>query len=105
MTDNAKIVLVKSTTDEADDDVISAFLEMAGDSICNYCDPYGNVEREVLLDKYGGVQARLAAYFINKIGADGEQSHTENGISRSYEAADIPPSLLRELTPICGVIR
>lgn len=103
MTDESKIVLVKSMTDEKDEDIISVFLEMAGDSVCKYCDPYKRVERETLLDEYGGVQARIAAYFLNKRGADGESAHSENGTSRSYESGDIPESLLRELTPICGV--
>lgn len=104
MTDYEKVVLVKSMTDEADDDIISAFLEMAGDSVCKYCDPYKRVDRETLLDEYGGVQTRIAAYFLNKRGADLELGHTENGIGRSYESGDIPPSLLRELTPICGTV-
>jgi len=103
MTDESKIVLVKSMTDEEDEDIISAFLEMAGDSVCKYCDPYKRVERATLLEEYGGVQARIAAYFLNKRGADGESAHSENGTSRSYESGDIPESLLRELTPICGV--
>ena len=103
MTDESKIVLVKSMTDEKDEDIISVFLEMAGDSVCKYCDPYKRVERETLLEEYGGVQARIAAYFLNKRGADGESAHSENGTSRSYESGDIPESLLRELTPICGV--
>lgn len=104
MTDYAKVVLVKSMTDEADDDIISAFLEMAGDSVCKYCDPYKRVDRETLLDEYGGVQTRIAAYFLNKRGAEGQVSMGENGISRGYESGDIPESLLRELTPICGVV-
>jgi hypothetical protein len=103
MTDESKIVLVKSMTDEKAEDIISVFLEMAGDSVCKYCDPYKRVERETLLEEYGGVQARIAAYFLNKRGADGESAHSENGTSRSYESGDIPESLLRELTPICGV--
>ena len=103
MTDESKIVLVKSMTDEEDEEIISAFLAMAGDSVCKYCDPYKRSERETLLEEYGGVQARIAAYFLNKRGAEGENSHSENGISRGYESGDIPDSLLRELTPICGV--
>ena len=36
-------------------------------------------------------------------GAEGEKSHSENGISRTYENAELPDSLLREITPIAGV--
>lgn len=104
MTDYEKLVIVKAMTDEEDEDVISAFLYMAGDAICNYCDPFSSTDREDLLDRYGGAQARTAAAWLNKRGADGQISHSENGISRSYESGDIPTSILKELTPMCGVV-
>ena len=104
MTDATKIALVKSMTDETDADTISAFIELAGDAIYHYADPYKQTDKRELLENYGGVQARAAAYFLNKRGADGEVGHSENGINRSYEAADLPDSLLKEITPICGVV-
>lgn len=105
MTDADKIQLVKAMSDETDDAVISAFLSMAGDAIINYVDPYRTTDRDELLDKYGGIQAKAASYFLNKRGADGQTSHSENGISRSYESGDLPASLLREITPFCGAVR
>lgn len=104
MTDAAKIVLVQSMTDETDADVISAFLDLAGDAVYHYADPYKQTDKETLLEHYGGVQARAAAYFLNKRGAEGEITHNENGINRAYEKADLPESLLHEITPICGVV-
>lgn len=104
MTDAAKIVLVQSMTDETDADVISAFLDLAGDAVYHYADPYKQTDKTELLEHYGGVQARAAAYYLNKRGAEGQASHSENGIGRSYEAADLPDSLLKEITPICGVV-
>ena len=74
MTDESKIVLVKSMTDEKDEEIISAFLAMAGDSVCKYCDPYKRSERETLLEEYGGVQVRIAAYFLNKRGLRGRSA-------------------------------
>lgn len=103
MTEAEKIVLVKAMTDETDDDVISAFLSMAADAICNYVDPFETTDKNAVLSKYGSVQAKAAAYYMNKRGADGQTGHTENGISRSYESGDLPPSLLREITPKVGV--
>lgn len=104
MTEAAKIGLVKAMTDETDDEIISAFLSLAGDAICHYADPFNRADQGSVLDRYGGVQARAAAYFLNKRGADLQSGHTENGVSRQYEAADLPPSLLREITPICGLL-
>lgn len=104
MTDSEKSVLVQAMTEETDDDIISAFLTLAGDAICNYADPYGVADKEKLLDRYGGVQVKAAVYYLNKRGAEGQTSHGENGISRGYESGDLPNSLLKEITPICGVI-
>lgn len=103
MTDAEKIVLVKSMTEETDTDVISAFLALAGDAIYHYADPFKQTDKVELLEDYGGVQARAAAYYLNKRGAEGQTSMGENGISRGYEKADLPPSLLCEITPICGI--
>ena len=105
MTDTDKIVLVKAMSDETDDAVISAFLSMAGDAVYHYADPYKTTDKETVLDEYGGVQARAAAYYLNKRGADGQTSHSENGISRGYETGDLPESLKREITPICGITK
>ena len=102
MTNAEKIAIVKGMSGEANDDTISAFLLMAGETIYRYADPYGKSSKEKILDTYGATQAKAAAYYLNKRGADGQKSHTENGISRSYENGDLPDSLLREITPICG---
>ena len=104
MNDAEKIVLVEAMTDETNATTISAFLSMAGDAICHYCDPYGTLDHEDIIAKYGSAQSKLAAYFLNKRGADGQTSHSENGISRSFESGDIPPSIMREITPFCGVV-
>ena len=102
MTNAEKIAIVKGMTEETDDSTISAFLLMAGETIYRYADPYGKSSPEKVLEIYGATQAKAAAYYLNKRGADGQRGHTENGISRSYENGDLPDSLLREITPICG---
>ena len=50
-------------------------------------------------------QVEVAAYLLNKRGAEGETAHSENGISRSYEDGDVPSSLLRDIVPYAGVVR
>lgn len=104
MTDAEKIILVKAMTDETDDATISAFLSMAGDAVYHYVDPYKGHDKTEILEDCGGPQVRIAADWLNKRSADGQIAMTENGISRTWEAADIPPSILRELTPYCGVV-
>lgn len=105
MTDVEKMILVRAMTEEENDDVISAFLSMAGEAIVNLVDPHSTTDKDAVLERYGGVQIRIASAWLNKRGADGQISHSENGISRGYESGDIPASILRELTPICGVTK
>jgi hypothetical protein len=41
---------------------------------------------------------------FNKRGAEGETSHSENGVSRTYSSASVSEELLREITPKAGVV-
>lgn len=43
-------------------------------------------------------------YLLNKRGAEGQTAHSENGISRSYEDGDVPPTLLRDIVPFASVM-
>lgn len=54
-------------------------------------------------DRYLDLQFRIAMDLYNKIGAEGETSHSENGISRTYESSWISEQLLAEVTPYAGV--
>lgn len=104
MTDAEKIVMVKAMTDETDEDVISAFLSKAGEEIYLVADPYKTTDKDDVLEEYGGVQADAAAYYINKRGWDFQTSHSENGVSRTYESGGLPDSILRRITPKAGVV-
>lgn len=84
------------------DDILLAYLSVAGQKIINKAYPYG--DGDSVPKRYGLLQCEIAAYLLNKRGAEGQTSHSENGISRSYESADVPESMLREVVPFCGVI-
>ena len=103
MTEAEKIVLVQTMCGETDDDVISAYLYMAGQKILSIAYPYQTVTE--VPTKYEHVQIDAAVYMLNKRGAEFQLSHSENGISRTYEAADLPPSLLRGVAPLCGTVK
>ena len=105
MTNAEKIIMVKAMCDETDDSIISAFLTLAGDAVYNYVDPFGMSVKMDVLEQYGSVQAKAAAYYINKRGYDFQTSHSENGVSRVFETGDLPSSILKELTPKVGAVR
>jgi hypothetical protein len=86
------------------EEVLLAYLNIAGRKIINRACPYGTDETEVPI-RYDFLQCEIAAYLLNKRGAEGQTGHSENGISRSYESADVPESLLGAITPMVGVLR
>lgn len=52
-------------------------------------------------EQYSDLICRMAIYSIAKMGAEGQTSHSENGISRSYgNASQYPDELLNEVTPL-----
>ena len=104
MTQTEKLQLLKAMVGESDtEEVLLAYLTIAGQKIMNRAYPYGTEETEVPV-RYGLLQCEIAAYLLNKRGAEGQTSHSENGISRSYESADVPESMLGAVTPFCGVM-
>ena len=104
MTQVEKLKLLKAMVGESDtEEVLLAYLNIAGRKILNRAYPYGTDETEVPT-RYDFLQCEIAAYLLNKRGAEGQVSHGENGISRSYESADVPESMLGAVTPMIGVI-
>lgn len=76
------------------DSVLQFYLDNARDIICELRNS------DIVESKYSNTQIKIAIELYNKRGAEGQTSHTENGISRNYESADVSPSLLREITPM-----
>lgn len=103
MTDAEKRAALTVMTGEANADVLSTYLLLAKSAILHYAYPVSTPPDE-LPSKYDELQVDIAAYKLNKRGAEGETAHSENGVNRSYENADIPRSLLRRITPYAAVI-
>ena len=53
---------------------------------------------------YETLQCEIAAYLVNKRGAEGEIAHGENGVSRTYASPDVPDDMLRDVVPLAGVL-
>ena len=86
------------------DELLSTFITDAEDAIMNRAYPYGYSAETVFPVKYDVLSCKIAIYLLNKRGADGQLSHSENGISRSYGGSDIPADMLQTVIPYCGVI-
>lgn len=108
MTNEEKLTMVRvmsESTDSEDwsDDILLAYLTIAGSKIIERAYPYDDTVEEVPR-RYEILQCEIAVYLLNKRGAEGEISHSENGISRTYGSADVPDSMLSIITPMVGVI-
>ena len=90
-------------TEEQDEEVLSEYLRWAEQVVLNRLYPFGYDEGTKLPARYYSVCERIAVYFYNKDGAEGEKVHLENGIHRHYETGDVPPTLLTEITPYVSI--
>lgn len=103
MTDSEKKTMLTAMTGETNETVLSTYLSIAGNKVCRRAYPFDSTQT-VVPAKYDVIQVEIAAYLINKRGAEGEKNHTENGISRTYESGDVPASLLRDIIPFSSVL-
>lgn len=105
MTTTKKIEIISNMLDHSvDDNVISAYLEMAGDIILNRLFPFGDRPYDAVPSVYVQNEIDITIYLINKRGAEGEKAHSENGVSRTYESGGVPESLLANITPYVKIL-
>ena len=90
-------------TENASDMELEDLLESAKAVILSRRFPFGEWPEEIEA-KYKDLQIRIATEMYNKIGAEGQTSHSENGVSRTYASASVSEELLREITPKGGVV-
>lgn len=103
MTDEEKRNMISVMSDETDQTVLSAYLNLAKQIIFEKAFPFGNFPEEMPA-QYDGLHVEIAVYLLNKRGAEGESVHLENGVSRHWEDGSVPPSLLRRIIPFAGVV-
>ena len=98
-----QIERLKLLSGETDEKILSAFLDIAGERIIRRAYPFRHDISFVPVE-YHSIQVDIALYLLNKRGAEGEISHNENGISRSYESADVPDSMMKHIVPHAAVL-
>jgi hypothetical protein len=95
-------ILLDKQGDNSEDDLLLMLLTLSAQKILERVYPYDDSIKEVP-SRYATKQVEIAVYLYNKRGAEGQISHSENGISRAYESADVPESLMKGITPYVGV--
>lgn len=110
--------LKRRIPDEPDDGLLEEMLESAKNVILSLRFPYTEWPTEVkenemgILEKiavveprYKDLQIRVAEDMYNRLGASGQLSHSENGISRSWGSEWVSGQLLQEITPYVGGLK
>lgn len=105
MTDEEMEAITKTLVDDSRfDKYVKHYVEVAKGEVVSRMWPYADAATWAdVPEKYHAKAVDIAVYLVNRRGAEGETSHSESGVSRSYESAGIPASLLFGITPHAGV--
>lgn len=103
MTDETIVMAISKTTGENDMDIVLAYFLQAKSIVLNRAYPFDDTVTDIP-DRYIGNVIEIASYLLNKRGAEGETTHSENGISRTYGAASVPEDMLKRIIPVVGVL-
>ena len=106
MTDEEKLARfeVLISPDTASKELLQHLLWQAEGIVLSRRYPFGSPEGATVSSAYEHIQLQIAVELFSKMGAEGQTAHGENGITRTYEAADISPSLLKRIVPVCGIV-
>ena len=104
MSEEEKIALCKSLIDDVTvtDTQIGTYLTIASNRILARLFPFGT-SLTSSPPEYDVTQCELAVRMIARRGGEGETSHSENGVSRTYGSVD-DEDILQRITPYAGVI-
>ncbi|MCR2033711.1 phage head-tail connector protein [Anaerofustis stercorihominis] len=101
--------LQRKIPEEKDKDILEDCLEDAKCIILARRKPFGNWDKDengnfILEDKFLSLQIQIAVEIYNKQGAEGETQHTENGVMRVWEKANVSENLLSQIVPLAQII-
>ena len=83
------------------DEVLDGVLADAEALVLNRMYPFGYPDGTAVPPRYERIQIQLAAELYSKRGAEGQTSHSENGISRSWAEQS---ALLKRVLPHVGSV-
>ena len=105
ITTRERLLVGLSADDTSQDDLLAIFLDMAQKKVIKARYPFGSndIQKAKALSDYSDNVDAIYIYLFNKQGAEGEVTHNENGINRTYESAGIPNSYVSDIAPMCKV--
>lgn len=102
MANRQMLTRLKALTNESDESLLTALLSVAETKVLNRLYPFDDTKTEIP-QKYDNNILEIAVYLYNRRGSEGELSHNEGDISRSYASASIPEAMFAGIISFCGV--
>ena len=106
MTKAEKIAMVQTLVEsdaEATTEVVTVYLTLACNVMLERLYPYDDSKTATdVPERYDTIQCELAARYFLRRGGQGEISHEENGVNRTYGSVD-DEDILKRLTPFAKV--
>jgi hypothetical protein len=92
---------VRILPDTDTDEVLGSMISLAEAMILDRMYPFGYPDGTVVPARYEQIQIQLAVELYGRRGAEGQTSHSENGINRSWSESS---PLLKRIVPHCGSV-
>jgi len=83
------------------DEVLGSMISLAEAMVLDRMYPFGYPDGTVVPARYEQIQIQLAVELYGRRGAEGQTSHSENGINRSWSESS---PLLKRIVPHCGSV-
>ena len=99
-----RVLVGLAENDDSNDAVIEVYLSQAEKKVIKKRFPYGGYNdtvKSLTLEQFSENVDYLFTFRFNKIGAEGEKTHNENGINRTYESES---ECLRDIPSFVGVL-
>lgn len=90
--------------DTASETLLNFLLEQSEGIVLNKRYPFGIPADATVPRQFEHIQIQIAVELFSKMGAEGQTVHDENGIKRTFESADVSPSLLKRIVPLVGSV-
>jgi len=89
----ARLKVRLGISDNSKDELLTEHLQSAID-VVNELRNYTSTDTAIVETQYRSIVLDLAVSTYNKIGAEGEIVHSENGVDREYESSQYPASII-----------
>ena len=87
--------------DTADEAVLRSELMAAESMILNKMYPFGYPDGTEVPSRYERLQIKLAVELYTQRGAEGQSSHSENGVTRNFSEVS---RIMKQIIPHCGSV-